>query len=496
MSSRAPTPVVSPVHIVDAPPYADASVSEMGMQQEHTPDISVDQRRNESVEDAVSIVPTILYNQEPFETVQHNVAELAAKLFRRNQRDIAIHEMKGGSYNRIIGVTISPKPTKFSWGWFLYRCLGARKKKATAQLEPYIVRIPRMQYGGENAADEMANSMKHEVSILKTVGSRLTLPIPKVASYDLTTTNIFERPYMIQTRLPGGNLSLNLWDHLNTQQKQCVAKHITGLAPLIASVEGPVGDISFQNLARSPNSPISVDTFYMAAHDDQPESKPALTCKPLDYLLERCEQWRAYDAAQGVCFDHIWLSFASISKALEIRGFLHGPCVLVHCDLKPYNLLAEVRSETEVTITGVIDWDSAIIAPEFMAYRAPFWLWTPEDMDSDREDEESMANCEPVTDEDKKLKQVFLDNASEKYKMYAFTPEAMLARRMFYILKKGMPGFWEHDEARSVIREWDCLHPEDDVRILDSDFDPHSGSDSDSQSASDAGKVDAVIVVE
>ena len=164
-----------------------------------------------------------------------------------------------------------------------------------------------------------------------------------------------------------------------------------------------------------------------------------------------------------------------------MRGFLDGPCVLVHGDLKPYNLLAEVRNQTEVDITGVIDWDSAIIAPEFMAYRAPFWLWTPEDMDSDKEDEECVADVEPVTDEDRMLKQVFLDNASEKYKLYAFAPEAMLARRMFFILRESLRSDWEFEEAKSVIREWIELHPEDGVQPVPSDTDsePESGSDDD-----------------
>ena len=98
-------------------------------------------------------------------------------------------------------------------------------------------------------------------------------------------------------------------------------------------------------------------------------------------------------------------------------------------------------------------------------------------MDSDKEDEECVADVEPVTDEDRMLKQVFLDNASEKYKLYAFAPEAMLARRMFFILRESLRSDWEFEEAKSVIREWNELHPEDGVQSVLSDT--NSGSDED-----------------
>ncbi|CAG5169910.1 uncharacterized protein ALTATR162_LOCUS7100 [Alternaria atra] len=474
------TPVALPVPAIDAPPFIDTSLKETSMRQAENPEDNGDQQQHhESQDDVVSIAAMILQDQEPFETFQHKVVELAAKQFPRSPKDIAIYQMKGGSYNRVVGVIISSKPKKSGLHWFLRRCLGARGKKATPKLEPYIVRIPRTRYEDEDPAATMARHMERKVAILKTVGSRLPSPVPKVFSYDLTTTNVFERPYMIQTRLPGRNLWLELWSQLNEQQKKYVAKHITDLAPVIASVEGLAGNISSGNLSRPSTSSIYVDAFYTQAYDDQQTCKPTLTRKPIDHLLERCEQWRACERSTGFCFEEIWDGFGAISKALEIRDFLYGSCVLVHGDLKPYNLLAEVRNETEVDITGVIDWDSAIIAPEFMAYRAPFWLWTPEDMDSEKADEETMASFEPISEEGQGLKQVFLENASEKYKLYAFAPEAMLARRMFHILQESLRSAWEFEEAKNVIRKWNELHPEDGVQYPDSDTDSISDAHQD-----------------
>ncbi|KAL1795197.1 hypothetical protein ACET3X_007013 [Alternaria dauci] len=480
MSLHLSTAAASPLCAANAPSSVDTATVETSIQCVDDTENSVDKQNEEPDDDVASIATTIRYKQEPFETFQYKVAKFATEHFRKSPKDITIHRMKGGSYNRVIGITVASKLKQFSLFWFLRRCFGARKETLATKFDAYILRIPRMSFEGDNYVEDMAESMKHELAILETVSSRLPLPVPKVFSYDLTTTNMCERPFMIQTRLPGQNLRLELWRQLNIRQKQCVVERITDFAAVIASIEGPAGNISSENLSRPSTSSICVDTFSTPAYNDQPTHKPALARKPIDHLLEQCERWRAWERSTGFCFEEVWDGFAAIARALEMRGFLDGPCVLVHGDLKPYNLLAEVCNETEVDITGVIDWDSAIMAPEFMAYRAPFWLWTPDDMDSD-EDEEIMATFEPVEEEGKKLKQVFLKNASEKYKLYAFAPEAMLARRMFFILKESLRSDWEFEEAKSVIREWIELHPEDDVRPVPSDTvsEPESDEDQD-----------------
>lgn len=89
---------------------------------------------------------------------------------------------------------------------------------------------------------------------------------------------------------------------------------------------------------------------------------------PFDLLLSLCGRWRVYHEEDGVTSTQIWFAFNRMIHSLYSRGFLSDPRVLVHSDLNLYSLLAEIRSATEIDITGVIDWDSAIIAPEFVAY--------------------------------------------------------------------------------------------------------------------------------
>jgi len=205
---------------------------------------------SDDADDSVSVCATIRYGQEPFKTFQQKISELAGKVFHKKQSDIIIEQMKGGCNNRVFGVTISPKLKKFTLKW-LKSCLCPRPRNVTTESETYVVRVPRVEVIGDNAARSMREDMKQEAAILETVKSRLSLPTPQVVHYDLTTDNIFERPYMIQKRLPGKNLQNQLWNELNTEQKKSVMKQVANLPSIIASVQGPAGSISIDNLSRS-----------------------------------------------------------------------------------------------------------------------------------------------------------------------------------------------------------------------------------------------------
>ena len=424
-------------------------------------------------DDAVSECATIVNGGEPFETFQHKVSEHASKIFHKKQSDITIKKMKGGTYNRVVGVTISSKVQKFTLEWFK-SCLRRLQGIASVDSKSYIIRIPRVKVTGENAVRSMRDDMEQEVAILKTVQSQLPLPTPQVVSYDLTTDNVFERPYMVQKRIPGKNLQIQLWDQLNLEQKKSVVKQVANLPSIIASLQGPAGNLSCDNLSRTSVLSVITNKFHKPAYDKQSTPRLATTHKPLEFLLECINHWRAYQTAkQGFCFEELWDAFEIIANSLEKHGFLNGPCVLVQRDLKPYNLLAEIRSDTEVEITGVIDCDSAVIAPEFMAYPAPFWSWLPDDAaDRTTADEEVFClSAKPCTEDGKAIKQTFEENVSEKYKMYSFSMQAILARRMFLVLHDGIFGPWMMSETQNIIVHYIELHPEDGVEYEDASED-------------------------
>jgi hypothetical protein len=432
------TTVAVPTHIEPAPTNApNNNISDAGTDFVTSEDNDTD-----------SETSTIRYEHECFETFQHKVAQTVAHL-GRDRASIHIERMKGGSYNRVVGINIrASKPKRHCLGWaqkFMRAMLG---KPTPAVSDAYVFRTPRID----------DTDLKEQVAILAAVGARLQIPIPEVIHYDLSSDNVVGKPFMIQKRLPGRAVS-HMLESLNLEQRKCVANRIAKLVSEIASVEAAPGEISDVNLITSADGPVCVNKFPVP----HGYCTPATPQSSIDHLLEQCETWREFQRANGYCFEEIWDSFAAISKALDARGFLYGPCVLVHGDFREYNLLAEVRSHTEVEITGVIDWDEAYFAPQVMAYRSPFWLWISENSSSDDLEDETNALLEPETDDDRVLKRVFLENASTEYKKFAFAPEAILARRMYHLLRKGIFRDWSMMEAEAIISEWDAMYPDDNV---------------------------------
>jgi hypothetical protein len=291
-------------------------------------------------DDTKSETSTIRYEHECFETFQHKVAQTAAHL-GRDGTSIHIERMKGGNYNRVVGIEHrTSKPKRLCFGWAQKHIRAMLKKPTPVVSEAYVFRTPR----NDNT------NLKGQVATLTAVGARLRLPIPEIVHYDLSSDNVVGKPFMIQKRISGRPVS-HMLEGLNLEQRRCVTKYITELVSEIASVQAAPGGIAEVNITTSTDGPVFVNKFPVPRGD----CTSATPQRSIDHLLEQCETWREFQTVNGYFFDEVWDGFAAISKALETRGFLDGPCVLIHGDFREYNLLEEVRSHTEVEITGIID---------------------------------------------------------------------------------------------------------------------------------------------
>ena len=87
-------------------------------------------------------------------------------------------------------------------------------------------------------------------------------------------------------------------------------------------------------------------------------------------------------------------------------GFLGNDenCVC-HLDLlgTPRNIMADIKADGGLSITGILDWDSAAFAPRFVGCAPPMWLWA---WDEEGEDEKR-ANDNPSAPEDQEIKRIF-----------------------------------------------------------------------------------------
>jgi hypothetical protein len=421
---------------------------------DHQPTINPEMFDSIDQDDANSETSTIRYEQEPFETFRIKVAEAVAKVFHCDTANVHTEHMKGGSSNRVVGMTICPTKLRHCFGWLQKLARTVMGKPASRTSDSYVLRMAR----GES------DDLDQQIAILKMVASKLSLPTPQVVHYDLSADNALESPYMVQRRIHGRPISHILGD-LNLEQKKCVVKRFIQMVSKLASVQAAPGQIAVENLTSSATGEVIINKISLHHDAHTVLGSPQ---KSVEHMLEVCQTLRDRQADDFIFYKEVWDGFKAIIKSLEAHGFLEGPCVLVHGDLREYNILAEVTSPSTVDITGIVDWDDACFAPKYMAFRSPFWLWMPERSDAgswgDDEDEKNAA-LQPEAEDDRVLQRMFLDNISEEYRRFAFAPEAFLARRLYDILRTSICSDWHLEEAEAIVREWSDLHPEDNIRM-------------------------------
>lgn len=422
------------------------------------------QNENDIVnDDIISLTDTQIYegddSYEPFETYQHKVLQLASQVLPK-ARSIAAERLKGGFDNRTIGITVSPPPPANIFVRILRNIMDRFSTKKKDNRKQYVLRVPRID----------SEFLPQQVAVLNVLGSKLSLPIAKVAAYDTSENNVLGSGYMIQTRLPGRPLKQVIAD-LNPRQLLCVMKGLMGVHKALFKLQSyTAGEIAEDNITIAFRSNIRMSKYYVPDRqvlwdeDSKPRTWPAARQSTLTTMIEQCDRWREYCKSEGYAYDYIWDSFTAISKTLGTLGFLDGPCSLQHGDLGDHNILVHIKDENTVKITGVIDWDYATFVPKFVAYRAPFWMWIDDEMDWE---DERFAVHEPKTIKHQAVKAYFMDHASDEWKNFAFSPEAILGRQMFDFLLRGVHHDHEAKAAEALLKDWDKLHPEDQIITQD-----------------------------
>ena len=118
---------------------------------------------------------------------------------------------------------------------------------------------------------------------------------------------------------------------------------------------------------------------------------------------------------------------------------------LTHMDLAPRNILVDTSSSvTTYVFTGILEWDSAIIAPFFMSCSPPMWLWAWND---DDDEDERLAAHEPSTADMREVKRIFEGTAGSIYSKYAYQNCFTLARKLFGF---GIHGFQPNENFHSA----------------------------------------------
>jgi hypothetical protein len=401
----------------------------------------------------VSETSTIEYNQEPYASFREKVTELSSSLFSEyTEKDIILERMKGGSSNRIIGITLSksrPWCGMVQLRAMFSACMRSKARESSQQKQ-YILRIPR----------DTVHDLFYQAITLAYLDRKLPYPVPKTVCYDSSADNPLGRAYMLQKRIPGKPLN-HLWPTLSLEQRKSAARCIAEIVRDLHKVENPCAGII------SPRNTIYDLEFDLIKLEPIPMSRVGSSSTSLfnariasprtthDLLLSLVARQRAYAEATDLPpFDNIWTSFIAIINKLHEMGALPDKDMfhLYHADLQSRNLLFTTPTPDTVCLTGILDWDSALFAPKCMSTRAPFFLWTSDDAD---EFEEGDALLESNDAEMCEYKRIFEEVVGEKFCKDAYRSEFIDARRLWRFLVHGIRSGGDLFMAELLIEQWE-----------------------------------------
>lgn len=435
--------------------------------------------------DDVSETSTVEYNQECFVEFQHKVLALCEQLWPDENSAIKVERLRGGSYNRIVGITIHPEPTvvseppKTSSTFFqllkspskLFAKLKAFVRPAVDHRAPvhYILRCPR-----EN---EDQNNIVREIALFRLADNSLpSFTVPTAIKFDTSSDNLLGAPFVISKRLPGANLD-NLWPDLNHQQKLSLAVQIgkvyNELSRSPFKFVGMVDPASVSNDKNKQkdirvfepqfNRRVKVENEWKDVTENLRTLAPRQT--PLEVLRSRFQKWKVWDFNPNFS-DGESIPYTKLARIVEEQQTQHSTWApercfyLAHNDLYPRNIMARIVNDHQVEVTGILDWDLATIAPAVVAFQPPWWLWKNELYQADESNWSGAIRApedyNTVTPKEKQIREAFEARAGFKVTEFINNPDSHLAKKLWRWACGGFPENEQIELARDVVNSWEA----------------------------------------
>lgn len=394
--------------------------------------------------------------------LRRRTLHFTASLFSANT--FYVERLSGGSFNRVIGITVI-------------------KPKSQGRFQ-YILRVPRF----ESARPD------REVAVIKYVDQHSTIPVAKVIATNFTNDNPLQHPYVVQSRIPGIELhskKSNFTQLTHAQQRTFATEFgriLRNMQEMSHSTPGQIEVASNQDNTRN---------YHIRAFDvdadpfgDNPEldefslaAEAPSHCSTLEFFLCQFERWKvAAEKHNNILKVDYMKCLAAVATQMNTSGFLgDDENCLCHLDLNhaPHNIMVNSQ-DSSLSISGILDWDSAVFAPRFVGCVPPMWIWA---WNAEEPEDEAHANDPPRTPERQELKHLFEDAVGEKFLRFAYLPQYRIARRLFKFAQQGMSASWHLEEADKLISDWATMRPShlpeigNPLEISDSSSDDDDDSD-------------------
>ena len=373
-------------------------------------------------------------------------------------KKFVIERMRGGSYNRVAGITI----------------IG-ENDMVEARM---VLRVPRMG---------MPPSCHQDITILQFVQEHTGIPAPGVIAHNSTCNNPLNGPYVIHSRIPGHDLESRIqpYPDLSHEQKLAFVEQYARILLAMQGIRHPwAGQIYrtdrgwTKDFAVGPFEIFPEDTslinlrsqrlpFFKVRPFGIAETAPAEDWtdtsdlqSPLHFFEVQFARWRNLELGldpSELWHPNTWQRLRTMAEQMDEFGCLDcDSYCLTHYDLDPRNIMVELQSGVP-KITGIIDWDLAMFAPDWVSCKPPMWIWNW--LDGGSEDE-SRANEEPPTAEQQELKDLFDELVGFDFRFNAYQPHYRLARQLFQFARYGLRNPEMKDNAEKALEEWKAMYEE------------------------------------
>ncbi|KAG9530162.1 hypothetical protein KCU93_g2727, partial [Aureobasidium melanogenum] len=318
---------------------------------------------------------TYRYSHEPFETFREKVVALARDIGSKSLENIV--RIPGGSFNRIIAADLHSHDTASS-------------------MQKVVLRIPRFA----NDEDSLNEDIRNQYSILEAT-AKLGIQVPRVLAYDCTSSNALGMPFSLQTRVEGQGLDLDYGDMSVSERLSIASELVRTLAAIENMKFQSPGRLSCSGAVRdrrrideiddfSPSDIVQVQSFGVGVGSSKLKTAASTPASLHKLLSTQLDAWLQYELPDDPTesFDAgMFKRLKNICDEMNELGFFESRIsldsnVLYHWDLEPRNIMihrkitsSDVSVAHDVQITGILDWDDALIVPPILTRKPPVWLW-------------------------------------------------------------------------------------------------------------------------
>lgn len=365
------------------------------------------------------------YDQEPFETYQEMVLDIALSVFPQSARLPVLQRLPGGNFNRITSVTIEvpegPKEYIFRSSRFK---MPVDKSAATLHYLEAQPHIPTPKIAAER---KFATGLPEP----GTNGS---------ASLVTATLTDHDDTYIMMEKLEGVSLH-QVYYSFTQPQKVEMARTFATLMADIFDLPRP-GPDTIGSLEAAEDGRLAVTSFLGEHARTSPRQISCLPPSKEEYASQTqpdAVEWlfsllKFGERAAVAEETHIMYYSKLYQKVSEAVQLLLGPyqeelnttasIVFSHNDLASRNVLViqPTASTGPWSISGVLDWDECFALPAVAAFWSPNWLWLEraEDQVVDGEHWEFDADPdqEPSNPECQAIKAAFVETIEARFPRY------------------------------------------------------------------------------